>query len=159
MSDAEQRTRKFLVVMDQTPESLKALRFAARRAERTQGAVAMLSVIAPEEFQHWKTVAETMRQEAIAEAEARMAALAEEVKALAGVAPTITIREGGKREQVLAHLDENPDICVLVLGAGEENEGPGPLVSALAGTLSGRLSVPVTIIPGHMSLQQIDEVC
>ena len=156
---SEERTRKFLVVLDQTPECLKALRFAARRAERTGGAVAMLSVITPDEFQHWKTVADTMRAEAIADAEARMAALAEEVKALSGVDPTITIREGPKRDQVLAHLEDNADICVLVLGAGDQTDGPGPLVTALAGGYSGRLSVPVTVVPGHMTLQQIDDVC
>lgn len=151
--------RLFLVIVDNTPECLKALRFAARRAERTQGGVAMLYVIEPDEFQHWKTVADTMRAEAIAEATARVEALADEVKALSGVAPSITIREGAKREQVLAHIDENPDICVLVLGAGSEKEGPGPLVSALAGSLSGRLRIPVTIVPGHMTLEQIDAVC
>lgn len=156
---SEERTRKFLVVLDQTPECLKALRFAALRAGRTDGVVEMLSIITPDEFQHWKTVADTMRAEAIAEAEARMAALAEEVKALSGADPSITIREGAKREQVLSHLEENADICVLVLGAGDDSDGPGPLVSALAGGLSGRLSVPITIVPGHMTLQQIDDVC
>lgn len=151
--------RKFLVVVDNTPECQKAIRFAARRAGGTGGAVAMLYVIEPEEFQHWKTVADTMRAEAIAEAEARMAALGEEVKALSSVAPTTAIREGPKKEQVLAYIDENPDICVLVLGAGNESEGPGPLVTALAGAMAGRLPIPVTIVPGHMSLSQIDEVC
>lgn len=156
---SDERTRKFLVVLDQTPECLKALRFAARRAGRTNGGVAMLSIIAPDEFQHWKTVADTMRADAIAEAEARMDSLAEEVKALSGADPTITIREGPKRDQVLAHIEENPDICVLVLGAGDDTDGPGPLVTALAGGFSGRLSVPITVVPGHMTLQQIDDVC
>ncbi|MBX2856908.1 MAG: universal stress protein [Rhodobacteraceae bacterium] len=151
--------RKFLVVVDQTPECLKALRFAARRASRTGGGVVMLFVIEPEEFQHWATVAETMRAEAWSEAEARLNALAEEVKALAGTSPETIIREGLKREQVLQLIDESPEIAILVLGAGSENEGPGPLVTSLAGSMAGRLPIPVTLVPGHMTLSQIDDLC
>lgn len=157
MPDAPQR--KFLVVFDQSPECLKALRFAARRVGRTGGRVAMLSVIEPEDFQHWNTVAEKMRAEAISEAEARMTAVSDEVKALSGLAPDIAIREGSKRDQVIAHIEANPEICVLVLGAGSEGEGPGPLVSALAGAMITKLPIPVTIVPGQMTLSQIDEVC
>ena len=37
--------RKFLVVVDETPECDRAIVYAARRAERTGGAVVMLFVI------------------------------------------------------------------------------------------------------------------
>lgn len=148
-----------MVVVDQTPECLKALRFAALRAGRTGGSVTMLYVIEPEEFQHWKTVADKMREEAITEAQARLDAIAEEVKALSGTAPDLAIREGSKREQVLAHIADDGEIGVLVLGAGEDSEGPGPLVTGLGGASSGRLPIPLTIVPGHLSLAQIDAIC
>jgi len=86
--------RKFLVVVDKTPECMNALRFAARRAAKTGGGVTMLYVIAPEEFQHWVGVAEVMRHEKREEAEARLGALADEVRALSGVMPEFAIREG-----------------------------------------------------------------
>ncbi|SEA77594.1 universal stress protein [Rubrimonas cliftonensis] len=150
--------RKFLVVVDSTPECMNALRFAARRAANTNGGVTMLYVIAPEEFQHWAGVAEVMRRERREEAEARLSALADEVRALAGVMPEFAIREGEAAEEVLAHIHENPDIGVLVLGAAEDGDGPGPLVSTLVSKRGGRMPAPVTVVPGGLSLEQIDEI-
>jgi len=149
--------RKFLIVVDETPECMNAMRFAARRAQRTGGGVSMLYVIEPEEFQHWVGVAEVMRAEARETAEERLMQLAEEMRELCGVTPEFSIREGKKAESVLNAIEEDPDIGVLVLGAGE-GEGPGPLVSALVTRMGHRLPVPVTIVPGGMSMERIDEV-
>lgn len=150
--------RKFLVVVDHTPECMNALRFAARRAARTRGGVTMLYVIAPEEFHHWAGVADVMAREKRAEAEERLTALADEVRALSGVLPEFAIREGEPAAEVLAHLEDDPTIGVLVLGASVAGEGPGPLVAALVGKRGGRMPVPVTVVPGGMTLDEIDEV-
>jgi nucleotide-binding universal stress UspA family protein len=149
--------RKFMVVVDQTPECMSALRFAARRAARTGGGVTMLYVIPPEEFQHWFGVAEVMDRDKRDEAEARLTQLAGEVHALAGVMPEFAIRQGDTVEQVLAHLAEHDDIAVLVLGAGE-GDGPGPLVSALVGKRGGRMPVPVTVVPGGIAAEKLDAI-
>ncbi|TYO89198.1 universal stress protein [Oceanicella actignis] len=151
--------RKFLVVVDETPECLNAIRFAARRAAKTGGGVQMLFVIRPEEFQHWIGVAEVMRQEAREAAEARFQELAETLRETAGVMPEFVIREGEAVEQILAQIREDPQIGVLVLGAGAEGDGPGPLVSQLAGRMAGRMPVPITVVPGSMSEEQLDMVC
>lgn len=138
---------------------MNALRFAARRASSTSGGVVMIYVIEPEEFQHWIGVQNVMREEARQEAEERMATLAEEVKRLAGVMPEFAIREGEKRDEVLAHINEDEEIGLLVLGAGTGGEGPGPLVQALANKFVGKMSIPVTVVPGSMTLEEIDAVC
>ena len=151
--------RKFMIVVDETPECMNALRFAARRASKTGGGVVMLYVIAPEEFQHWVGVGEVMRAEAREAAEERLASLSHEVETLAGVLPEFVIREGVARDEILSQISEDPEIGVLVLGAGDSSEGPGPLVTALAGRMSGAMSVPVTIVPGNLSDDQIDAVC
>ncbi|WP_018631942.1 universal stress protein [Neomegalonema perideroedes] len=148
--------RKFMVVVDSTPECLTALRYAARRAEHTRGGVAMLYVIEPEDGQIWRSVGERMRQEARAQAEKRLGTLAAEVQALAGITPEFAIREGRPAEEILAYLGEDHDISILVLAAGVGGEGPGPLVSTLAGQMSGRMPVPITVVPGSLSLAQID---
>ena len=49
--------RKFMVVLDDSRECLNAMRFAALRAAHTGAGVQILSVIPPEEFQHWMGVA------------------------------------------------------------------------------------------------------
>ena len=61
--------RKFLIVVDGTPESHAALRFAARRAHGTGGKVALLLVIEPETHDHWLGVSTLMKEEAEIEAE------------------------------------------------------------------------------------------
>ena len=150
--------RKFMVVVDETPECMNAMRFAARRAQNTGGGVVMLFVIAPDDFQHWVGVAEIMREEAREAAENRLGELATELQALCGVTPEFIIREGNRAEQVLALIEEDPEIGVLVLGAGE-GDSPGPLVSHLVAKMGGRMPIPVTVVPGAMSLERIDAVC
>lgn len=150
--------RKFLVVVDETPECAQAMRFAARRAQKTGGGVTLLYVIRPEEFQHWMGVAEVMRAEAREAAEKRLADLADELRALTGITPEFDIREGKTAEELFALVEEDPDIGVFVLGAAE-NEDPGPLVTYLITKMAGRLPIPVTIVPGGLTMQRIDEIC
>ena len=148
-----------MIVVDETPECMNALRFASRRAANTGGGVVMLFVIPPEEFQHWIGVGEVMRAEAREAAEERLSTLASEVMNISGVRPEFVIREGIAREEVLGQIADDPEIGVLVLGAGTSGDGPGPLVSSLVGRMSGDLTVPVTVVPGGMTLEQIDAVC
>jgi nucleotide-binding universal stress UspA family protein len=149
--------RKFLVVVDETPECMNAMRYAARRAQKTGGGVVMVYVIEPGDFQHFLGVAEVMRQEARDVAEDRLGELATELQALCGVTPELSIREVNRAEEVLALIQEDPEIGVLVLGAGE-GESPGPLVSQLVAKMGGRMPIPVTVVPGGMSLERIDAV-
>ena len=48
------------------------MRFAAMRAMKTGGGVAILSVIPPDEFNHWIGVGDLMREEARARIEAHL---------------------------------------------------------------------------------------
>ncbi|MEM9761175.1 MAG: universal stress protein [Pseudomonadota bacterium] len=149
--------RKFMVVVDETPECQQAMRFAARRAKNTGGRVLMLYVIKPDEFQHWMGVAEVMRAEARTAAEERLQELAEEMSQLSGMTPEFAIREGKAMDEVLSAIDEDPEVGVLVLGAGED-DGPGPLVSQLVAKQGHRMRVPITVVPGSLSLSRIDEI-
>lgn len=149
---------KFLVVVDDTPECRLALRFASRRAKKTGGGLTMLRVLEPADFQHWMAVENLMREEARHEAEELLHGLAGDVNAAAGIMPQYVIREGDRLEEILRLIEEDDNIRVLVLGASPEKEGPGPLVSRLAGQMSGSMRIPVTIVPGDMTPEQIDEV-
>lgn len=150
--------RVFLVVVDETPELAVALRYACRRAKRTGGRVALLYVMEPPEPQHWATIGDLMREEARQRAEEIMASFADKVVALTGTPPIIHVREGGRREQLLKLLAEDPSISILVLAAGTGSEGPGPLVSALASKYAGTLRVALTIVPGNLSEAEIDAI-
>ncbi|WP_341897959.1 universal stress protein [Ferrovibrio terrae] len=161
VSAAEQRRRsKFLVVVDDTAEVRVAVRYATRRARNVRCGVVMLRVIEPVDFQQWAGVAEMMRSEAHEAAEDLLQKLAEQVNQESGLMPELVIREGIAKDELLKLVDEDPDIRMLVLAAapGKGSEGPGPLVSALAGQMAGDLKFPITVIPGALTDEQIDRL-
>src|ERR1700750_175175 len=152
-SPASRRPRKFLVVIDKTPECKVALRFATRRAQHTSGRVTLMCPATPPDFQQWKGVEEIMRDEAHAEAEAMLFEAAKTVNELAGILPELVIPYGLTTECLLALLKEDKDISILVLASGTGKEGPGPLVSMFGTAVQG---IPVTIVPGNFTDAQID---
>jgi nucleotide-binding universal stress UspA family protein len=145
--------RKFLVVVDKTPESTVALRFATRRAQHTGGRVTLLCAASPGEFQQWRGVEEIMRDEAHAEAEGLLHNAAKLVNDLAGILPELVILHGRVTDSLLQLLKEDADISILVLASSIAKEGPGPLVSMFGNAVQ---SIPVTIVPGNFTEQQID---
>ena len=149
--------RKFLVVLDDTRECLNAMRFAALRAAKTQGGVQILSIIPPEEYQHWMGVADLMRAEARERIEAHFEVFAKWMRDRHGVNPELVIREGDPEAEILAQVREDPQVGVLVLGANHEKSGPGPLVTALTRS-AGSLPVPITIVPGDMSKERLESI-
>ena len=149
-------SRNFHVVVDATDELSVALRFACRRASNTGGRVALLYVLEPADFQHWMAVEEKMRQERREEAERVLHELGADVNTLTGRMPILYVREGKTSDLIAELVEEEPDISILVLGAGTGKKGPGPLVSSLVGKLSGKFPVPITVVPGNLTLEQID---
>jgi nucleotide-binding universal stress UspA family protein len=154
----EGHKRKFLVVIDDTPECLIALSFAARRAAHTQGAVVLLSVIEPEGPQGFAGVEDIMRAEAREQAQTTLAKFAARARDLANLDPEMVIREGKRAEEVQKLIESDEDIAVLVLAAGAGTEGPGPLVTAIAARGSGTFPVPITIVPGTLTEEQLDAI-
>jgi nucleotide-binding universal stress UspA family protein len=150
--------RTFLVVVDESPEMRNALRYACRRAKRTGGRLAMLYVMDPPEGQQWGAVVDLMRQEARHQAEEVVARYADIAVSLTGQPPTIHIREGTSRDELVKLLTEDRSISVLVLGSASSGEGPGPLVTAFAGKLGSQLRIPLTIVPGALTEAEIDAI-
>ncbi|MBN2906639.1 MAG: universal stress protein [Rhodobacteraceae bacterium] len=150
--------RKFLVVLDDSRECLNAMRFAAMRAAKTGGAVQILSVIAPEEFNHWIGVGDLMREEARERIEAHFEVFAKWMRDRQGINPELVIREGEAATEILAQIREDGEIGVLVLGAGTDKKGPGPLVTQLTKS-AGNLPVPMTLVPGGLSKEGLEAVC
>jgi nucleotide-binding universal stress UspA family protein len=147
---------KFLVIIDDTPECDRALYFASRRAARVGVSVIMLRMIdTHDRNQQWLGVADIMRAEAHEEAAAMLARAGARANGIAGITPEQVIREGDTAEEILRLIDEDEDISVLVLAAGVDSEGPGPLVASL-GSTAGTFPVPIAIVPGHLSDEELD---
>ena len=149
--------RKFLVVLDDSRECLNAMRFAAMRASHTGGGVAVLSIIPPDEFNHWIGVGEIMRAEARERIEVHFEVFAKWMRDKQNVDPELIIREGEPMQEIIAHVKEDPEIGVLVLGAGVDSKGPGPLVTQLS-KQSGSLPIPITIVPGDLSKERLEAI-
>lgn len=149
--------RKFLVVLDDSRECLNAMRFAALRAAHTGGGVTILSIIPPEEYQHWMGVADLMRAEARERIEAHFEVFAKWMRDKQGVNPELVIREGDPVTEILAQVKDDGEIGVLVLGAGTDKGGPGPLVTAMSRN-SGSLPIPITIVPGDLSKERLESI-
>ena len=150
---AARAPRKFLVVVDKTPEHKVALRFAARRAQHTAGRVTLMCAATPPDFQQWRGVEEIMRDEARAEAEAMLHESARAVNELSGIVSELVIPFGLTTECLSQLLREDHDISILVLASGTAKEGPGPLVSMFGSAVQ---TIPVTIVPGNFTDEQID---
>ncbi len=149
--------RKFLVILDDSQECLNAMRFAAMRAARTGGGVEVLAVIPPEEFNHWIGVSDIMRSEARERIEVHFEVFAKWMRDRQGIDPELVIREGEPIQEILAQVKDDPEIGVLVLGAGTDKKGPGPLVSQLTKN-AGSLPVPITIVPGYLSKERLEAI-
>ncbi|XBY43857.1 universal stress protein [Methyloraptor flagellatus] len=154
-SHEEGHRRKFLVVVDDTPECDRAVVYASRRAARTGGGVVLLFIIDDSDFRGFLGVEQAMRAEAREAAEMTLAKVGERVKAIAGIEPDQVIREGTRSAEILAAIEADEDIAILALAAGTGSEGPGPLVTSIAGRASGTFPVPITIVPGHLGDDEI----
>ncbi|MBN9052706.1 MAG: universal stress protein UspA [Shinella sp. 65-6] len=155
LSRLEGHRRKFLAVIDDTPECQRAVHYAGMRAKNSNGGVVLLYVIANADFQQWLGVEEIMRAEAREEAEAVLAKAAQALREAIGIEPETVIREGVASEQINGLIEEDRDIAILVLAAGSAKEGPGPLVSSLASRAQA-FPIPVTVIPDQLTDEELD---
>lgn len=158
LSRLEGHRRKFMAVIDNTPECARAVHYAGRRAKNTNGALVLVYVIPEGDFQQWRGVEEIMRAEAREEAEAIVSEAAARVRESIGVEAEIVIREGSDAEQINAVIEEDRDIAILVLAAGSTKEGPGPLVSSIGGR-GAAFPIPVTVLPDTLTNEEIDALC
>lgn len=146
---------KILLVADESPEFDRALIFAARRAARFNFGLVALAVVTPPEAQVWSGVGDIMRQEAEEAAQQLLEDVAERARTAGGPVVEKVVRSGKLAEEILRLIEEDEDIVGLLLGAGTSAEGPGPLVTLLAGKAAATFPVPVTIVPGGLSDEEI----
>ena len=145
--------RKFLVLIDESPECDRAVTFAAHRVKRTGGALVLLSVIDTQDFDQFIGVADAMRAEARTEAERNLDARIARIEQLGQIRTETVIREGNPAEAIEAVVADDPGIAILVIAAGINDKGPGPLVQHFVG--HSRLHILVTIVPPAMTDEEI----
>jgi len=154
----EGHQRKYLIVVDDSPEVESAMYYAASRVQRSSGTLVMLYIIEPQEFTHWAGVREVHIEEETNTAKALFRLYRRKLNqaGFEAVASEEAIAEGAKAEQILKMIALDEDISILVLGASTDAGGPGPLVASLAtGKQAGSFPIPITIVPGYLELEDI----
>ena len=148
--------RVYLVIMDETDEASLALRFAARRAHKTGGAVHLLALVPPQPFVAFGGIQATIEEEARARAETLVAGAAGSLMIEGAQPPVIAVLKGEGASVIREYLSDHPEVSALVLGAAA-NGNPGPLVSHFT-TAAGHLPCPVYVIPGSLSEDDLERL-
>lgn len=149
--------RKFLTIIDDTPECERAVAYASKRAVSTNGVPVLLYVVDPTDFQAFLGVEKVMREEATATAQSALDQAATKIRSALGIEPELVIREGKPAEEIHKLIEEDQDIAILVLAASNAKEGPGPLVASIAGK-GAAFPIPVTVVPHSLSDEDIDSL-
>ena len=155
----ETKNRFFLVVVDETEELHQALHFACARAKSIDANIALVYVITPNDFGHWASVDALMREEAREQAEEIIKTHSDYANSFTGKTPLVYIREGETTDQILQLIEEEGQICQLVLGANTNSDSAGPIVNYITGKGAARCKIPVVIVPGNLTDAQIEALC
>ena len=152
------RAPKYLVCIDGREESRTALRLACMKARARGSAVGMLHVITPADFQTLGAIADRMREERHREGEQLLQKLADEAATRYGIAPTMVLREGQTGDEILTAVLEDPDINMIVIGVAQASNTRGKLAAWLASQLGGKLLIPLMMVPGNLTDQQLESL-
>ena len=153
----DERGPGYLLIVDDTAEAERALRYAVRRAHAIGGQITLLYVIAPAEFVQWGGVQDMIAAEAQEKAEAALLRAADQVLKLSGIMPSLVVKQGKLTEEISAVIDADDHLSAIVLGAASKG-APGPLVSHFTGERAGALPLVVIIVPGALDEARIDRL-
>src|SRR3954469_21405287 len=155
MGDDPKRT--YLVVVDDSPEARVALRFAARRAAKTNGRMEVLGIVEPQDFVQFGGVQAAIEEEQRLRIGGGVSASIGEILDEAGIEAKIIVRQGEAVRTVRDYLEGRDEVAALVLGAAPSGN-PGPLVASFAGHDAGLLPCPVMIIPGSLNDERLEQL-
>ena len=154
---ADEVKRTYLVVVDDSAEAAVALRFAARRAAKTNGRIEVLGVVEPQDFVQFGGVQAAIEEEQRLRIEGVVSASVGEILNEAGIEATIIVQHGEPVKAVRDYVGEREEVAALVLGAAPSGN-PGPLVSNFCGNDAGRLPCPIMLIPGSLSDERLEQL-
>ena len=120
--------------------------------------VDLLHVIEPADFQSFGSVANKMRDEKRQEAEELLQSYAEEAQKHSGITPSIIVREGSIEDEVVATIEEDHSINLVVLGTSPESKNRRKLLPELVDHIGETIPVPVMIVPDCLTDHQVRQL-
>lgn len=153
------KATKLLVFIDENNYSKTALKFAAAKAKTTGCPVEMLYVIEHADFLGFGSLVRHAKNEGRSKAEETLKKLADEAHEYAGITPSLIVREGDIKEEIIKTVKEDEDINMLLIGTAHELRGKkNKLLISLVSELGEKLNVPILIVPGDLTDRQILEL-
>ena len=149
---------KFLVCVDQHDESISALKFACLRGVTRGAIIDIIHVIAPTDFQTLGVIADRMMEERRQEGEAILRKHADTAKTLYGLDVSLILRQGSSGDEIMRALEELGDVSVLVIGTANHTRGRGKLAAWLAQQLGQKLFIPLLMVPGNLTDEQLQSL-
>lgn len=146
---------RFLVCVDQHAESVAALKFACLRAKTRGAIVDLVHVLPPADFQTLGMIADRMSEERRSEGEKLLNRLKNEAEQLYGISPGTLLREGGVGDELLRTATDAGNISIIIIGTAQHTKGRGKLASWLAQQLGQKLFIPLLMVPGNLTDEQI----
>lgn len=146
---------KFLVCVDKNEESIAALRFSCLKAKMRGAIIDLIHVLPPDDFQTLGSIAERISEERRLEGQRMLEELGAKVEAINGVKPGMILREGEAGEEIIKTISELSDISLLIIGTAHHMRGRGKLAAWLAGQLGQKLFIPLLMVPGNLTEEQI----
>jgi len=155
MGDDPKRT--YLVVIDDSAEARVALRFAARRAAKTNGRIEVLGIVEPQDFVQFGGVQAAIEEEQRLRIQGVVSSAVGEILDESGVEAKIIVQQGEPVRAVREYIGARDEIAALVLGAAPSGN-PGPLVANFTGHDAGKLPCPVMLIPGSLGDERLEQL-
>jgi nucleotide-binding universal stress UspA family protein len=146
---------KYLACVDSREECRAALKLACLKSLARGGRVDMLHVTPPADFQTLGAIAERMREERRAEGQALLDTLSAQAQQDYGVRPGLLLREGAIGEEIIAAALADADTIMVVIGVSHVSGSRGTLAAWLAGQLGSKLPIPLLMVPGNLTEQQL----
>lgn len=149
---------RLLVCVGGSKESRAALRYACSKARQDNLEITLLHVLAPAEGQALASIADKLRSEQREEAKKLLAGLSVQAEGILERQPETVLREGPVGDEILSAVQNMADVGMVVLGAPPRAKNHGKLVAWLSGQLGERLFIPVILVPGTLTDQQIQDL-
>ena len=148
----------YLVCVNSEEYSEVALHFTCYLARKNNGSILLLHVIEPADYQSIGMVAEKMRKEQHTESQKLLNELAGKAKDWSGIMPIVMVREGFIEDEIMAVIKEDRTIKMLITGVSSENSKKSKIVPPLVSALGSKLMIPMLIVPGTLTEQQMEDI-
>lgn len=142
----------YLVCVSNSDYSKIALEFAHQLALKKNGKLIVLHVTEPIDFKSFGLVANKMQEEREKEAGKLLRNLTRGIH----IEKILLHKEGFIDEEITKVIEENNDISMLIVGAAAETNIKSKTLQPLVSQVGHKLLIPMLIVPGNLTGQQIE---